>query len=109
MTKLEKRLLSFTTTLARSLRKKFKLSKPIKSLGILHSNDKLIDDAYGWCDDKGNIRIAFKDRKTNNYFRLERIVKTLAHEIAHLTYLDHGKSFDKLAKLYYNYLKKEYL
>lgn len=109
MSLLEQRLFSICKAMMKSLTKGFGIAEKVNTFGILHHNDALRDDVYGWCDEKGNIRIAFKDRQTGNYFRLERIVKTVAHEMAHLTHLDHGKEFDKLFRMYYNYLKREYL
>lgn len=109
----ERYLLKMTRDIAKRLAKKQKTR--FKSFKKLLPNDSMHDlgkglVTHGYCTTDKDIRISFKVKHARyKYHPLSEILDTVAHEVAHLIDITHGKVWKKQYGKNKKTLKKLYL
>lgn len=85
---IDRLFLSFINTVARQIGRKFNLKTGL--IKTFHPKDPCKRSCLGLCINNKNILIQFRNKK---FFRMESILDTLCHEMAHLKYDLHNKMF----------------
>lgn len=90
-------LLEYLRRVAKDLVRTFRLPAP-KVIGELHKGDPIMHprEADGYCTVDGIIGVKLHDGK--KYLRVEYVLDTLCHELAHLVHFKHNKKFYDLYK-----------
>ena len=99
-------LLLFARKLARPICKKFKLSH--KNLHLFEHDDPERVKSRGICWEDGKIELDFRSKNSKSFAKIETIIDTVVHELAHLRHMEHDKKFwdffDKMHKWTYQNL-----
>lgn len=89
----------------KALVKKFNIPS-IQSFKKLAGNDKCAKNSYGYCSADRHIRIGLRNPHTNKPVKWETVINTVCHELAHLTYHHHKRSWYRLYRKYFNYVMR---
>lgn len=79
----------------------------IKSFKKLAGNDKCAKNSFGYCSTDGHIRIAIRNPNTGKPVKWETVINTVCHELAHMTYQHHKRSWYILYRKYFNYVMEK--
>lgn len=85
-------------------KKDFKIK--FKELQILPTQNQKY---FGLCSDDGKLYIALHGSSQKRYLRIDQILSTLSHELAHLCEKDHNDRWKKIHNKFLKYIKNNYL
>ena len=65
-------------------------------LARLDKENYRVKRRLGSCDSDGVILLRLRNLRTTEHLKYSSLIATLCHELAHLTYMSHGKRFQML-------------